>query len=1320
MEHEWLVSQNLNVASQTVELESSDSLSDVEDRHNHDENPNQIGKEQDEYGSTIEMQKSRAAQEITEKLRNSVTARKLNVVFQHLTREQTKEALGRLTDPDVLARNFFYAQSVLLAPTVGQRFLLGLSSSQTDAGDLTNESQIVEGSKHGSSSAGDMKHPANAKALQNWTRCVCLTYEDTFLRLAREISKVYTQIFNPENVRRGINDFFDKVMAEKIQFKALRLTDSSIVLAPGDIHPCHVPQLFRFPAKTARHTMRALNPLWTNNTKILSLAALSAREPSKKYELGVLTECLLALGLLKVSETTLVQAKNIPTGFLPTSFHVPAHKSCGNLLMRCLSTAVLEKGFQVKRDDLAKESVESLIRRIHIHVDMAIQTLVTHHLAFPAFLLLLQLLGVSLLDDELPTTMTEDKRMPPNELEPLDEGDEDYELWRDFLADVAEIPTLKPRLLNILTEDETRELKEKRDLNLEPVQQSFFSADPKMERDEVDAGQVRLLRAKKARFTRNIHRIRLVFNQIGQFSGFLPSDLADEAVFLLFDYRLSLSGTRACLKYLSVDSPDPLVGKPLAEAFRFPNPDESTVVSLQDAPDNHMEKLDWTYYRHSTGWSSDIIESYKKLTLSSPGFIGKSQILEFIRLLEAKYVTSDYKLDKLRWHHTEEPSKQDFGMGWGSNKRLQRKKETQLNEWQTIVKVMVTPDIFHRVTSNLGICVSRQHSTLFWYLVCNEIGKTEFEAFIPAAQVCGTFTRILFQPVTNTGSKYFGAALSDIHDFAGCLPSFALPYLLRAMGLDVSDRHLRAIWDDVPKDALSLRWCLGQRKRADASCDSSSNDNDEDGGFDARMDDSSSEGSEAKSILSTVSTQSKERVDEDEGDYLLRIDMDPTGLDPTRGTFVNFQTIRRHLTDMLLTGLPPEGLSIFVRLACNLEVDSDRMEAMIERHRWALNKYGVFRPHAIVPMLCTLYVEGVSFQMLRSIVDQMRLRLPERDVKRMFDLMDINQNRYLELGEILFGFEMLCKVFIPEHIISLLKYDPYSQLRAFLITLSLCLIVFAFLGFTVNSFSGGSSDSVGQSMQTLLAVVGAIAFRTSTRSNDPELDEQILSKMTVIFGDDFEKRFAEAIRPEIVNVKATDGTDDAARGHHHGRLRLKYVLPRGHIPSSSERYPCAIFYVGDEISLEPVLTGHGGDIKRLLWSLVPRFPHLLGLHFHTDTGIISGRIGGTTEEILKRGITAKSISLQKTTFVITCKHPSRGSAKFYLTLRILDRPVTGANISSAPPMAATNEFHWDSPSPDHSSTSIKDMLLKGTETPETPFRSDASSRDERNPGEVRL
>eukprot|EP01054_Gregarina_sp_Poly1_P006672 Gregarina_sp_Poly_1__6671@NODE_3596_length_987_cov_59_029348_g2006_i1_p1_GENE_NODE_3596_length_987_cov_59_029348_g2006_i1NODE_3596_length_987_cov_59_029348_g2006_i1_p1_ORF_typecomplete_len131_score12_89_NODE_3596_length_987_cov_59_029348_g2006_i178470 len=75
-------------------------------------------------------------------------------------------------------------------------------------------------------------------------------------------------------------------------------------------------------------------------------------------------------------------------------------------------------------------------------------------------------------------------------------------------------------------------------------------------------------------------------------------------------------------------------------------------------------------------------------------------------------------------------------------------------------------------------------------------------------------------------------------------------------------------------------------------------------------------------------------------------------------------------------------------------------------------------------------------------------------------------------------------------------------------------------------------------MQTLLAAVGVIAFWTSTSSNDPELDRQILLKVITIFGDDFEKRFAETMRPEIVNVNDADDNDIANRRHGSAQMRV--------------------------------------------------------------------------------------------------------------------------------------------------------------------------------------
>ena len=43
------------------------------------------------------------------------------------------------------------------------------------------------------------------------------------------------------------------------------------------------------------------------------------------------------------------------------------------------------------------------------------------------------------------------------------------------------------------------------------------------------------------------------------------------------------------------------------------------------------EVIDWMAFREDPGWSSEMYKSFDRLTSSCPGYMGKSQVLEFIK-----------------------------------------------------------------------------------------------------------------------------------------------------------------------------------------------------------------------------------------------------------------------------------------------------------------------------------------------------------------------------------------------------------------------------------------------------------------------------------------------------------------------------------------------------------------------------------------------------------------------------------------------------------------------------------------------------------------
>lgn len=59
---------------------------------------------------------------------------------------------------------------------------------------------------------------------------------------------------------------------------------------------------------------------------------------------------------------------------------------------------------------------------------------------------------------------------------------------------------------------------------------------------------------QRKRLTSNLQRLRSVFQQLGNYSGFLPLDLVDEAILLLTDNRLNFAGVVGCLHRLNIGS----------------------------------------------------------------------------------------------------------------------------------------------------------------------------------------------------------------------------------------------------------------------------------------------------------------------------------------------------------------------------------------------------------------------------------------------------------------------------------------------------------------------------------------------------------------------------------------------------------------------------------------------------------------------------------------------------------------------------------------------------------------------------------------------
>lgn len=140
-----------------------------------------------------------------------------------------------------------------------------------------------------------------------------------------------------------------------------------------------------------------------------------------------------------------------------------------------------------------------------------------------------------------------------------------------------------------------------------------------------------------------------------------------------------------------------------------------------------------------------------RLTAASPGFMGKSQMIEFVREIEKLF-------------HPRSSSNQV---------KSGRRRTLQSIEWvddaRTISSAVVdrafyddsliTFEMFHRSITKLGFSCSRPHSRLIWALFCSE-AYGGVRQFLPAGDVSNYTIRLFLQPIAS-GGKFWETRSSD-------------------------------------------------------------------------------------------------------------------------------------------------------------------------------------------------------------------------------------------------------------------------------------------------------------------------------------------------------------------------------------------------------------------------------------------------------------------------------------------------------------------------------------------------------------------------------
>ncbi|KAF8822497.1 EF hand domain-containing protein [Cardiosporidium cionae] len=1039
------------------------------------------------------------SQRTEKEIKTNINAGKIHFIYNYGTQEHRGQHTDELlTSVPFLASKILETTIKLLSPVFGKEVLIGAHLVPTKT--IRSNSGTFQGGVN----YEEALNAAHQTEEHHLTDMMKLIHFELFQELSKQFRLAHAAMFDTNNVRNGIADFYDNIMPQKISLKGSRILNSQIELTLGEVHSANSTSLQSSPPKTASQFVRAVQTYRIEADdaikELFFIATKSQATLQAQLQLHLFTEMVHTLGILEDSEIV-TEIVDVP----------------------------IERG-QVKE-------LPNTLQKITY-----------------AFKFLVQILGIDLDTDELPGGAVKIHH---------NDSSKDYE---------GNKLITKSSLDKLFSDD---------------FKQSAFSS------------SFEDMEAKQACRDRNLIRLHSVFDQLSNSSGFLAVDLADEAILLLTDNRLNFSGVVACLQHLKIGSIHIKEGDDYSKALEELGIHKgSPVCDITAANDTVSDTFDWTFFCKDPVWTPNLMRAFNRLSAACPGFMGKSQMYEFVREIHKLFQpqVSQMRKGRDRFRGKKKGTKGGIMQLGALNDQYLRFATTGIfNEPLSNIEMnldiqeegmrMTSFEMFHKVMLKIGLSVGHRHSRIMWIIICCE-GYDEIQQFLSENDVKMGVLRFYLQPLVQFGKKAGPRdSIGDITSYRGYITYAIFRRFLRKLGVIVPEKGARSLWDDLTKDPLNITDFLPE-------------------------------------IAQDWQVPTK----------YLRIEMDKTGMDPTKGRLTSIDTLTRQLPRMLMTGLWPDGIRMLIRLELQWKVSDDRLNFVLSTLERKSNRYGLLKPEEIGVLLSNLSVKGMSFAMLREVIQKMRINMPDKDVKRMFDLMDLNHDLTLSLTELLGGF-------------------------------------------------GSLKSGVSTVVQTLIAILGAVGLQSGASQEIDEVKERMRLQIEEIMGDPLSKakqqveELQEAIKPES-HTKREEKPQ-----------KLRYLVPKRCRPELEDPRPCVTFQPGTYILMEPTISNQI-DKSMLRWTIIPRLPQKSGLTFSEKTGIIEGFIPlkdsseyirakaekmdtrymedlcsdtdrasmGNFSAAAGRHATGKELRIGRKTYVVIVRN-SAGSTKTRITFRIQPRSV---------------------------------------------------------------
>eukprot|EP00923_Selenidium_pygospionis_P018417 GHVN01032219.1.p1 GENE.GHVN01032219.1~~GHVN01032219.1.p1 ORF type:complete len:1065 (+),score=211.42 GHVN01032219.1:276-3197(+) len=659
---------------------------------------------------------------------------------------------------------------------------------------------------------------------------------------------------------------------------------------------------------------------------------------------------------------------------------------------------------------------------------------------------------------------------------------------------------------------------------------------------------------------RNLIRMRKVFDQLSNNSGFLAVDLADEALLLLTDSRVHYAAAVECFRVLSVAGSDRTPDDATETLEELGISAESCMCDLDIPVLRDEDVLDWTDLRECIVVDASFTQEFERLTAASPGFMGKSQMIEFVKKVQNKFQV----LERGEIHE------------------------------------LIGYEMFHATLFKMGFSIGRRHSLIQWVMTLqsSQEGGGSTQTAVSASVAAEHLVRIYLHPCDNTGNLC-DATSKDVERIVSYNGYFNLNIfrrLLKRSGMIPLNKGTKALWADMPKDPMDITHFL------------------------------------PASVLDDTGTQ------------FLRVQMDTLGMDNSKGFVSHIATLKKEMPKMMMSGLWPESVKVLVKLRLHIDVSEAVLDELIHDMATKANHYGLIKVEDVAKILSNLSVSGITFPMLRETVTKMRLEMPSRDVKRMFDMMDVNNDKTLSMLEMLSGFELLFNEFLPDYVCDAVGLSLGRQLGIIVAACAGLLAFFAFLGLAFSSFQGMKSGA-GSAVQSVLALGGAVGLQNGASTDLEKVEADMKARINDLMDTDLNE--AEKVMESETKKKPTSKpqTDDGKP------QQLRYSVPSKFQPDLTDPKPCVTFETEDFVELTPTVVGRL-EKSNLKFSIKPDLPHNCGLSLDKKTGLIRGVI--PSDDTLR---------ISRKTYTVSASNLA-GTAKTKVTFQIQPKTIDEDAVSA--------------------------------------------------------